>query len=233
MPPPIPVPRNWVEPAEEVVTVPDVVADDVVAEHGAGGEQCWSELQIVKWPDVTEPNPRLVAVKRYPMPGWLIDRSENEATPPLVLTVVVPDSVPEPGFAVDVMAMVMAAFAFMTTAPDPSTTATFTGPELGESKLEAIVVLTVVPAGCPSAVNASEHGLELVQPPEDAHAAVGAVIMAIPSMPVAPAAKSARAVVKTALRMMEPPSAPADCRVVTPSANMPRRCGPCWSVLAW
>ena len=48
------------------------------------------------------------------MPGWLIDRSENEATPPIVLTVVVPDSVPEPGFAVDVMAMVTDTFAFVT-----------------------------------------------------------------------------------------------------------------------
>jgi hypothetical protein len=190
--------------AEEVVTVPDVVADDVVVEHGAGGEHCWSELHMSKWPDVTEPNPLLVAVRRYPTPGWLIDRSENEATPPLVLTVFVPDSLPEPGFAVDVMSMVMAAFAFMTTAPDPSTTATWTGPALGESKLGVIVVLTVVPAGCPLVVNASAHGLELVQPPEDAHAAVGAVSTAIPSMPAAPAAKSARAVVKTALRMMEP-----------------------------
>ena len=67
-----------------------------------------------------------------------------------------------------------------------------------------IVVLTVVPAGCPSVVNASVHGLDWEQPPEDARAAVGAVSIAIPSMPVAPAAKSTRAVVNTALRMMEP-----------------------------
>jgi hypothetical protein len=40
-------------------------------------------------------------------------------------------------------------------------------------------------------------------------------------------------VVKTALRMMQPPSASTDCRVVTHSANMPRRCGPCWCVFAW
>ena len=52
------------------------------------------------------------------MPGWLIDRSENEATPLTVLTVFVPDSLPEPGFAVDVMAMVMAAFAFVTVFPN-------------------------------------------------------------------------------------------------------------------
>ena len=79
-----------------------------------------------------------------------------------------------------------------------------------------IVVLTVVPAGCPPVVNASEHMIEPPQPPEPAHAAVGAVSIAIPSMPVALAAKSTRAVVKTALRMVEPPSASAECRVVTP-----------------
>ena len=139
------------------------------------------------------------------MPGWLIDRSENEATPPIVLTVVVPDSVPEPGFAVDVMATVTAAFAFVTGCPDASTTSTLTGPAPGESKLEVIVVLTVVPAGCPSVVNTSEHGFEVVQPPEDARAAVGAASTATPNMPVAPAAKSARAVVKTVLRMTATP----------------------------
>src|SRR5215469_12142090 len=109
----MPAPRNWVESAEEVVTVPTVVADDADAEHGLVGH-CWIELQIVKWPDSAGFIPGLVAVRRYPMPGWLIDRSENEATPLLVLTVFVPDSVPEPGFAVDVMAIVTDAFAFVT-----------------------------------------------------------------------------------------------------------------------
>lgn len=71
-----------------------------------------------KWPDVTEPNALLVAVSRYPMPGWSIDRLENEATPPTVLMVFVPDRVPEPGLAVDVMAMVMDAFAFVTVFPN-------------------------------------------------------------------------------------------------------------------
>ena len=117
MPPPTPAPRNWVEPAEEVVTVPDVVADDADAEHGVV-EHGWSELQIVKWSDVTEPIARLVAVRRYPTPGWSIDRLENEATPLLVLTVLLPESVPLPGFAVDVMATVMAAFAFVTVFPN-------------------------------------------------------------------------------------------------------------------
>jgi hypothetical protein len=196
---------------EVAVTVPVVVVDDDEAEHGVVLHD-WSELQIVKWPESTEPSVLLVAVKRYPTPGWSIDRSENEATPLTVLTVFVPDSFPEPGFAVDVMAMVMAAFAFVTTAPDPSTIATWTGPALGESKLEVIVVPMVVPAGCPPAVNTSEHGVVLLQPPEPAHAAVGAVSIAIPSTPVTPAAKSAPAVVKTALRMIEPHPASADCR---------------------
>lgn len=97
------------------------------------------------------------------MPGWLIDRPENEATPPTALTVFFPASVPAPGLVV--MAMLMAAFEFVTVAPNWSTTWTLTGPALGESKLEEMLVLIVVPAGCPSAVNTSEHGLELVQPP--------------------------------------------------------------------
>ena len=79
-----------------------------------------------------------------------------------------------------------------------------------------IVVLTVVPAGWPPGVNASEHMVVLEQPPEDAHADVGAVSTAIPSMPVAPAAKSIRAVVNTALRMMEPRPRRPIGRVVTP-----------------
>jgi hypothetical protein len=54
-------------------------------------------------------------------------------------------------------------------------------------------------------VNASEHGLELVQPPWCVHAAAGAASIAIPSTPVAPTAKSARAVGKTALRMTATP----------------------------
>lgn len=234
MPPPIPVPRNWAEPAGEVVvTVPDVVADDSDAEHGVVDEHGWIELQIVKWFESTGFIPRLVAVRRYPTPGWSIARLEKEATPPLVLTVFVPDSFPLPGFAVDVMAMVMAAFAFVTGCPDASRTWTLTGPPPGESKLDVIVVLTVVPAGCPSAVNASEHGLEVVQPPEDADAAVGATSMATPSTPAAAVANSARAVVKTGLRMRATPVRVNRCQVVTHLANMPCRCGPCRCVFAW
>src|SRR5262245_4692481 len=154
-----------------------------------------------KWSDVTGNIPRLVAVRRYPMPGWSIDRLENEATPPIVLTVFVPDSVPEPGFAVDVMAMVMAAFAFVTGCPNASRTSTLTGPALGESKLEVIFVLTVVPAGDPSAVNASEHGLDWVQPPEDAHAAVGAASTAATSVLPASTPRNFRPMVKPAYRI--------------------------------
>jgi len=134
----------------------------------------------------------------------LIDRSENEATPPLVLTVFVPDNVPLPGFAVDVMAMVMLAFAFVTRFPNGSTISTSTGPAVGESKLEVILVLIVVPAGCPPVANTSEQGLDELQPPEDAHTVVGAASSAVPNMPAAPAAKSTRVVVKTALRMGNP-----------------------------
>ena len=167
------------------------------------------------------------------MPGWLIDRSENEATPPIVLTVFVPDSVPEPGFAVDVMAMVIAAFEFVTGCPDASRTSTLTGPAPVESKLEVIVVLTVVPAGWPSVVNASEHGLDGVQPPEDARTAVGAASIATPIRPVAPAAKSARAAGKTALCMTATPVRVRSLSVLTHSANMPGRCRPCRCVSVW
>ncbi|MGN6176494.1 MAG: hypothetical protein ACTHPS_26615 [Streptosporangiaceae bacterium] len=69
------------------------------------------------------------------------------------------------------MATVTGAFAFVTSCPDASRASTLTGPALGELKLEVIFVLTVVPCGCPSVVNASEHGFDWLQPPEDAHAA--------------------------------------------------------------
>jgi hypothetical protein len=92
--PPSPVPSSWVETAEEVTIVPDVVADDCDAEHGGlehgGLEHDWSDPQIVKSADVAGLIPLLVAVSVYPMPDWLIGRSENEATPPLVSTVVIP-----------------------------------------------------------------------------------------------------------------------------------------------
>jgi len=119
------------------------------------------------------------------------------------------------------MAMVMAAFELVTVAPNWSTTWTLTGPALGESKLDVIIVLMVVPAGCPSVVNTSEHGLELLQPPEDARAAVGAASIAAPSMLAAPAAKSTRALGKTALRMTATPVRVSPLSVLTHAANMP------------
>lgn len=180
------------------MTAPDVVADDCEPEHG-GLEQSWSDPQIVKLADVAGFIPRLVAVSVYPKPGWLIDRLENEATPRLVSTVVVPDSVPEPGFAVGVMATVMAAFEFVTSCPDASRTSTLTGPGW-ELKAEVIVALTAVLAGCPSAVNASEHGLDRVQPP-DSHATAGAADINAQSMLAASTPKSARVAVETALLM--------------------------------
>src|SRR5215471_18343906 len=115
--PPIAVPSSWPGAAEEVVTVPVVVADDCDAEHG-GVEHCWNDPQILKVFDVPEKIPRAVAVSVYPKPCWSIDRSENEAMPPVVVTVVVPDSVPLPGFAVGVMVRVMAAFAVALSIPD-------------------------------------------------------------------------------------------------------------------
>jgi hypothetical protein len=99
------------------------------------------------------------------MPGRLIDRLENEATPLIAWTVVVPESIPEPGFAVAAMATVMAAFEFVTSCPDELRTSTLTGRAWGESTREVMVVLTVVSAGCPSAVNASVQGFDWVQPP--------------------------------------------------------------------
>ena len=77
--------------------------------HDATAEQAPKKSSFIPW---------LVAVRVYPAPGRLIDRLENEATPLLVLTVLLPESVPLPGFAVDVMATVMAAFAFVTVFPN-------------------------------------------------------------------------------------------------------------------
>jgi hypothetical protein len=61
-------------------------------------EQCWSDPQIVKSAEVADVIPGLLAVSVYPMPGLLIDKSENEATPPRACTVTLPDRDPDPGF---------------------------------------------------------------------------------------------------------------------------------------
>jgi hypothetical protein len=125
------------------VTVPVVVAVDDDAEHGVV-EQRWSDPQIVKWVEVAGVIPGLVPVRVYPMPGWSIDRLENEATPPLASSVAVPDSDPEPGF--DPMATVTAAVEPVASWPDPFRTSTLTGPP-EEPKPEVITALAAVPAG--------------------------------------------------------------------------------------
>ncbi len=60
--PPIPTPRNSAGAAEEVVTVPAVVADDDDAEHGVV-EQCRSNPQMVNLAEVAGVIPRLRAVR--------------------------------------------------------------------------------------------------------------------------------------------------------------------------
>ncbi len=99
---------------------------------------------MLKGSEVAEVIPGLVAMRVYPRPGWLMDRLENEAIPPLALTVTIPDSDPEPGF--DPMATVTAAVEPVARWPDPSRTSTLTGPP-EEPKPEVITALTAVPAG--------------------------------------------------------------------------------------
>jgi hypothetical protein len=136
----------------EVVTVPIVVVDDADAEHD-DPVQGWIIFEMLKEFEGGEVVPWLVATSVY-APTALIDRSENEATPALALTVVVPDS--EPGPEPGPMAMVTAAVEPVASRPDPSRIWTLTGPppELGA---EVITEPTAVLAGCPSLVNASEH----------------------------------------------------------------------------
>jgi hypothetical protein len=87
---------------------------------------------------------------------------------------------------------------------------------------------TVPPAGGDDGDTVTATHLPADEAQEDFAPAAGAASIATTSVPVALAAKSARAVVKTALRMIEPPSASADCRVVTPQADMSCRL---WTVL--
>src|SRR5215471_14947180 len=124
---------------EVVVTVAVVVAVDEEAEHGA--VQGWADTQILNgFEGGAGLIPGLVAVRVYPSPGWLMDRSENEATPPLALTVKVPDSDAEPGFGFDPRATVTAALEPVASWPAPSRTSTLTGPP-GEGKPEVITAL--------------------------------------------------------------------------------------------
>src|SRR5215510_5267433 len=136
------------------VTVALVVVVDDETVHGVEQDDDWSDPKMSKKPEAIGVIPGLVAVRVYPTPTRLIDRSENEAMPPLALTVKVPDSDPEPGF--DPMATVTAAVEPAASRPDPSRTSTLTGPPL-EPTAEVIAALTAVSVGCPSLVNASEH----------------------------------------------------------------------------
>jgi hypothetical protein len=148
--PPIPVARNSPEVVGEVVTVPSVVFDDADAEH-ADPEQDWIPFEILKGAGGGEVIPGLVAASVY-APGWSTDKLENEATPPLALTVVVPDSEPEPWLGP--RATVTVAAELVSRLPEASRTATVTGPPV-ELNAEVITELAAAVAGGP--VNASEH----------------------------------------------------------------------------
>jgi len=87
------------------VTVALVVLVDDEAVHGT--VQVWPDPEMSKEVEAVGLSPGLVAVRVYSSPTWSIDRSENEAMPPLALTVKVPDNDPAPGF--DPMATVTAA----------------------------------------------------------------------------------------------------------------------------
>ena len=134
--------------ADEVVTVPDVVADDADAEHGVLDGQGWNEGQIVKAAEVAEVIPGLVPTRVYPtpgwLPGWLILRSENEAMPPFAVAMTVPDSVPGPGF--DPMATVTSALEAVASWPHPFRTSTTTGPRLRAGR-EVITAPAAVSVG--------------------------------------------------------------------------------------
>ena len=138
------------------------------------------------------------------MPGLLIDKLENEATPPFACIVTIPDNDPDPGF--DPMATVTITVEPVTTWPDPSTTSISTGSPW-EPKPAWIAWPTAVPAGCPSLSNLSEQdpSPDPVQVLEDVDAAAGAAGVAAPSMPAAKTASAIRRTVKTPSRMAGSP----------------------------
>ena len=160
------------------MTVALVVVVDDETVHGVEQDD-WSDPKMSKEPEAVGVIPGLVAVRVYPTPTRSIDRSENEATPPLALTVKVPDSDPEPGF--DPMATVTAAVEPVASWPDPSRTSTLTGPPW-EPTAEVITALTMVLAGCPSLVNASEHDPASV--PERFPALAGSSRKSLPGGPL-------------------------------------------------
>jgi hypothetical protein len=113
------------------------------------------------------------------MPGWLIDRLENGATPALALTVAVPDN--DPGGELGPMATVTGAVELLASWPDAARTSTLTGPPW-ESKPEVITFPAALPAGCPSLVNASEH--DPVTEPERFPALAGSSWKSLPGGPL-------------------------------------------------
>src|SRR6516164_1693179 len=147
--------------ADEVVTVPDTPADDADAEHVLD-VQVWAEdeVKIVKLCEVSEVIPGLVATRVY-RPAWLIDRSENEAMPPLAGTTTVPDRVPRPEFGP--MATLTSALEAVSSWPHPFRTSTLTGPPW-ESGREVIFAPAAVSAGWPSLMNASELAVSVSVP---------------------------------------------------------------------
>jgi hypothetical protein len=188
------------------VTVPAVVAKDDDAEHGVV-EQWRSDPQIVKSVEVADFIPVLVAVRVYPMPCLLIDKLENEAIPPVTVTLTVPDKDPEPGF--DLMATVTTAFEPVTSWPDASTTSTLTGPPW-EAKAEVITAPAAVPAGSAPFTNASEQDPAPDPSPDPVHVlvdvdpAAGTASIATPSMLAASTPRNIRPTLKPALYMRPP-----------------------------
>src|SRR5258708_26552009 len=130
--------RTAPEVVGKVVTVPLVVFDDADVEHD-DPEQGWITPEMLKGSEVAEVIPWLVATSVYPVPVALIDRSENEATPALATTVVVPDSEPDPGL--NPMATVTAAAELVSSRPDPSRNSAVTRPPW-ELKAEVITAPT-------------------------------------------------------------------------------------------
>src|SRR5262249_4523518 len=134
----------------------------------------------------------VLAMRAYPTPDLLIDRgvsadpAGNEATPPLVVSVVVPDSVPLLGFEFGSMLTVTGTFPvaaeFVMSWPDASRSPTLTGRPPGELKPAVMFAPTTAPVGWPSLVNASEH--VPVTAPERFPALAGSIWKLLPGRPL-------------------------------------------------
>src|SRR6516162_9541855 len=141
------------------------------------------------------------------MPGLLIDKLENEATPPFACIVTIPDNDPDPGF--DPMATVTITVEPVTTWPDPFTTSISTGSPW-EPKPAWITWPAAVSAGCPSLVNLSEQdpSSDPAQVRQDIDAAARAAGIAATSTPAASTPSTVRPTVKSVFRMAGPPDRP-------------------------